>query len=404
MKNKAKMLVFLCCFVYFASYVTRINFATVIAEIVSAEGFLKSDLSIVVLVNSLSYGIGQILTGKMGDRFNPVNIIFAGLLTTIVCNSFIPVCQGIGLMTVVWMVNGFAQAMMWPPMVRILSTYLNDEEYSKATSDVSVSASLGRIAVYLFAPFIINVFEWRGVFLVSAAVGIITAVMWKICMPKIEKSLVPIVQAEKKEQKTETRYSIAKVFIGFGLVFVCLAIGFQGYIRDGIDTWLPSIISEVFKTEASSAILLSVVLPLISVFGLKVFAFMQRKWFKNELHFAAGLFLCCMALSIVWIFTYNKNVILAVMIPALISAIIHGVNFMLTCLVPRRFMFTGRISQISGMLNFSTYIGSAVASYGTAKLAETLGWNFAIPVWSIAAILGVLSCVTASGIITKKLK
>ncbi len=58
-----KKLAWLFAFVYFASYVTRINLAAVISEVVSDTGFAKSQLSIILVCMSVSYGIGQVING-----------------------------------------------------------------------------------------------------------------------------------------------------------------------------------------------------------------------------------------------------------------------------------------------------------------------------------------------------
>lgn len=74
-------------------------------------------------------------------------------------NLLIPLCPGTGLMTAVWCVNGLAQAMMWPPLVRILSELLSEADYKTATVRVSWGSSLATILIYLTAPLFI---QWGG--------------------------------------------------------------------------------------------------------------------------------------------------------------------------------------------------------------------------------------------------
>lgn len=71
-----KYLSALCFMVYFTSYITRINYSAIVAEIVTAEGILKSSASFVITAGFISYGIGQLISGFLGDILNPKKMIF----------------------------------------------------------------------------------------------------------------------------------------------------------------------------------------------------------------------------------------------------------------------------------------------------------------------------------------
>ena len=64
--------------------------------------------------------------------------------------------------------------------------------------------------------------------------------------------------------------------------------------------------------------------------------------------------------------------------------------------VPKRFRKYGNISTISGAINSCTYVGSAIATYGIAKLSEVFGWQFTVIIWCVIAILGTLCCLIAT--------
>ena len=64
------LLIFLCCLVYFAGYITRVNFAAATSEIILSEGFIKSEAGMVTTMSFASYGIGQLISGVLGDKIN----------------------------------------------------------------------------------------------------------------------------------------------------------------------------------------------------------------------------------------------------------------------------------------------------------------------------------------------
>ena len=128
-KRKALMLLF--TLVYFTSYVTRINYAAIISEIIRSEGILKSTASLALTGSSVACGIGQILSGYLGDKIQPKTMISAGLLTTIMMNLAVPFLGNPYLTAAVWTVNGLAQAFMWPPLVKIMTHVFTEGDYKR---------------------------------------------------------------------------------------------------------------------------------------------------------------------------------------------------------------------------------------------------------------------------------
>ena len=79
-----------------------------------------------------SYGAGQIVSGILGDKVRPQWLILAGLILTIACNAVFPLFSSVVPMTAVWTVNGFAQALFWPPLLKLLTQYIPAEKFSLA--------------------------------------------------------------------------------------------------------------------------------------------------------------------------------------------------------------------------------------------------------------------------------
>ena len=88
----------------------------------------------------------------------------------------------------------------------------------------------------------------------------------------------------------------------------------------------------------------------------------------------------------------EKSSIITVVLCALLTGCMHGVNLMLVCTVPVYFKKYGNVSFVSGLLNFCTYVGSAIAIYGFARVSEGYGWNITLIVWSVIALAGGLVC------------
>lgn len=307
-----KYLSALCFMVYFTSYITRINYGAIVAEIVTAEGILKSSASFVITAGFISYGIGQLISGFLGDILNPKKMIFWGLIATSAFNLMMPFCKSVLIMMTIWIFNGFAQSMMWPPLVKIMSNYLSKEEFQKNCVIVAIASSVGTIAVYLFAPIMIYLSGWRMVFFVSSIIGMIIAFIWIFGIRIIENHSNDIEQHEQaivdinKNDKTLFR----DIIFSSGLIFIVIGIVMQGMLRDGVTTWLPSYILETFHLNSSVSILSAVVLPIFSIFCFKFASFLQRKVFRNELTCATVIFFAGFSAIVVLTFASSYSLML----------------------------------------------------------------------------------------------
>lgn len=145
-EKQMKFLCFLCCLAYFMSYLTRINYAACMVELQSALQIGKSIAGLPVTACFLSYGLGQIICGFLGDKMKPQLMIFAGLAGACACNLTVALIPRMEVITPVWCANGFFQAMLWPPMVRIMAECLSDKWYRHCCVLVSMASSAATIA------------------------------------------------------------------------------------------------------------------------------------------------------------------------------------------------------------------------------------------------------------------
>ena len=111
---------------YMVSYITRINYGAIISEMEKATVFSRSMLSMALTGSFITYGAGQVISGICGDKFSPKKMITFGFVLTVLMNLLIPVCQNPYQMLAVWCLNGFAQSLMWPPLVSLLFLLIYD--------------------------------------------------------------------------------------------------------------------------------------------------------------------------------------------------------------------------------------------------------------------------------------
>lgn len=389
-KKKINAAIFLFAMTYMVSYMTRINLGAVITEIVAQTGMTKTMLSAAVTGSAVTYGLGQLISGYIGDRVSPKRLVFLGLLVTAVMNLLIPLCANHIQMTAVWCVNGLAQAFMWPPMVKLMVGLFSQSDYQRASTMVSWGSSFGTIAIYLLSPLLIMAAGWKLLFAVTALCGFAMALCWnKFCRePDFEENPKPSGRVSGDGQA-------AKVFTPL-LGAIMFAIVLQGALRDGVTTWMPSFVSETFRLSSEVSILSGVCLPVFAIVSLRLALVLYQRMPGKPLHCAALIFslgaAAALALSAVSVSSPAASIVCM----AVLTGSMHGVNLMLICMVPPFFQRHGNISTVSGLLNSCTYIGSAISTYGIALLSESAGWQVTAFVWFVIAALGAVVCAVCS--------
>lgn len=382
-KKDVYMLSLIFAVTYMISYITRINYGAIISAMEKTTEFSRSQLSLAVTGSFVTYGVGQIISGIIGDKVSPKRLISYGLCVTVLMNLLIPICKSPYQMLGVWCINGFAQSFMWPPMVRLMSSLLSETDYKKVSTRVSWGSSAGTIIVYLLSPLLISAFGWKSVFLFSAVCGIVMIIVWNKVACDVPKS-----ESVLQKENTVSQKSLFTPL----MIFVMLAIALQGMLRDGVTTWLPSYISETYNLSNVISILTGVVLPIFSIVCFNIATKLYIKKIPNPLA-CAGVFFGGGTVAAVGLFSLTGyNAAFSVALSAVLTGCMHGVNLMLICMIPPYFKKYGNVSTVSGVLNSCTYIGSAVSTYGIALLSERFGWTFTLLMWLLIAAAGTAIC------------
>lgn len=386
----AKLFILLCTVVYFTSYLTRQNFGAIITELVAATDITREQAGAVSTAQFFTYGVGQLISGFIGDRIPPRRLIVIGMLSTSVCNFLLPIFTDPSMMILLWALNGFSQALFWPPLVRMMATHLSGEDYNRACVTVSVGSSAATMLIYVLSPVCIMLAGWRLVFFVGAAAAIVMVILWLAAAPKGDC----ILPAPKKESAPtdSTVPSLRQDRFVVGMIaWIGIAIVLQGILRDGVTTWMPSLVSDTFNLSSEISILSGIVLPIFSMISFQVTAKLNDR-VGNIVTTSALLFGLGAAASGALMLLLGTSPIASILLMAIITGCMHGVNLMLITRIPAHFQRYNKVSTISGVLNAFTYVGSAASTYGFAVLSRRFGWTFTVGSWLAVAAAGTVVC------------
>ncbi len=394
-KTSGGAIVALCSLVYFVSYFARKDFAAVMASMIADHIITKPQGGFIGMGLFIAYGAGQLVSGYLGDKLRPRTLLMAGLATTMLANLAMPLLPNTAWMIPVWAINGFAQAMLWPPIVRILADNLDHDRFVTANLIVTWAAHTATILLYLYVPLCLQFMSWEAVFFSATVVTGVALVIFAVSMFFVTLDRAPRPRAKQESDigATEREASFLSIFARAGIFPIFVAIIAMGFLRDGIESWLPTLYGEAFGRNASESILVSAILPVFSILSVTAIKIAHKtRLFSNESRGSLVLFLSaallCVPLAVLINFEQSAWRLVCLILAAVICGTMHAVNFLYISCLPGRFAAYGKAATASGFCNAFTYVGAAISMYGIAAVADTLGWSATAISWICVALLG----------------
>lgn len=397
------LLFILCWFVYFSSYIGRRNFSAVMPQMI-LEGILTTaQAGTINTIFFLCYGCGQLINGILADRMVPSKMIFFGAVISAVSNLIMGASSSFMVMALIWACNGYALSMLWAPCVRLFADMLMEKDRVRCMVNMSSPVAIGNILSYVLCAVMVSLSGWRLAFYSSAVVVLAAAVLWAILYHRIAKhrEMYGVEEEHSISRGNVSKVSLWALLGSLSMVILLVSALMQGMLRDGITSWVPSFITENFDTAPAFSSLVTTVLPLFNLIGPYA-AHAVNKKIQNELLTSAGFFSLSLVSLLGLLFLGHTGLFASILFFAAVTTCIEAVNVMLISLIPLRYSQMGRAATMSGVLNFCTYVGSAISTFGVGLLVEQRGWNFALGAWNCFAVVGVVMCLAGRKFMMKK--
>lgn len=361
-------------FCYIFNYPGRFGYGAAIVAIGAAEGYTTEQLGIVASVLFASYGIFQLIGGRLGDKVNPALLVSIGLAGSAACNVMLGLSGSILMMEIAELINGAFCCIIWAPLVRQLNLCIPNEKIGNAMLKMQYCTAIGMCLTFLLVSLFTALFHWRVVFFVIAALLLLASAVWGTTMHRLRGKYEIQIQPTVLP-KTSGVNDAKKLYIKSGFVFLLVIICLMGFIQDGIQTWMPTSLSDTFGTGVALSIFMSAGLPILKLSGTVAVKWLRKKrpdddlFYSTVLFGAAGVFLILIALF------GSINPVLTTVLFSLVCACLFGISTAMIYLLPIKFAPYGRSSTVAGISNSLSYLGSALAGFGIGALAGKTSWS-----------------------------
>lgn len=399
----------LYCFLY----CSRLNIGSATPYLIE-YGWAESTIGFMTGTLFWTYGIGQLINGRLCEVVGPAKMIIASVVLSAATN-FLIVTQEIDsivMLSIIWGLNGFFQSMGWAPGIAALTRWWPGRKRGFAIGFVNAFSGFGQVAAYgaiLVAYKWFGSLGWRAGFIIPPMISLAILVVYALCV-----KTTPTQAGLREYQENGTNHSadeeqMREKVANKGLLYpylyvlsnkkfrVWLVIAFGvGLARYGLSTWIPLYFMEQGLT-ATASVASSVILPVGMGIGTLVVPWLTDRFCPNDRLPAAIVSAVVGAVTTIVIFMLDATQISQMVLVEIMLFIagfaiyaINGILFAYAADIGGR-VFSG---TCSGVLNFSAYMGAAVQSVVYGFVLDNGGWNvvfISIAVINLlVAVLGVI--------------
>lgn len=370
-------LILLCWLVYACSYIGKVNYAANINQVME---FFKVDHSSAGLASTFfffAYGAGQVINGLFCKKYNLKWMVFSSLVVSGAINLTVGITNNFAIIKYLWFFNGLAMSVLWPSLIRLLSERLDKSVMPKASMVMGTTVATGTFLVYSLSALFVKI-NFKLSFYLPACIFFVVACVWLFsCSRLIAKAKAENepneAQVVNVAEKKDTIYN--KMLIMLSICTLAIYGVATNLIKDGLTTWVPCILKEQYNLGGSLSIILTLALPIVSIFA-NAFAIKVHSKISDFVLQCAITFLCAGLIigGVIAGISLNQFIITLIGFMA-VCFLVSSCNSLITSIFP--LFMKGKVNsgRIAGVLNGFCYVGSTISSYGLGEIADNHGWT-----------------------------
>jgi sugar phosphate permease len=366
---------------YALYYLTRLNFSVALPSISGELGYSRFTLGLIGGAFSVSYAVGQFVNGQLVDSFGAKKIASLGLLLSAVMTILFGYADLFMLFLVIWAINGYAQSMGWPSVVKIISNWFRSSLGTVGGAFGSCFL-VGNMIAWPLLGYIAANFGWRTAFLAPLMLVVLTAIIFYL---GVDEKPGNSKEPERTDNRARTRFK--RILLSKRILSISLAYTLLQFIRSGFTLWAPSFISETYGLPPDAAGYTAAMIPMGGIVGSAAFGWLSDRARRfGRLHV---MFILLVSLSLVLLAFYNAafyGLYLGMVLLFLSGLTLYSPHIMMTTVIPIEHEETHGAAGVAGFIDGVGYIGLTFADPFIGWIVDVYGWNGAVTFWIISSL------------------
>lgn len=392
-------LIYVCFAIYASSYLAKLNFNALLVEILRDLGGARSAAGLVGSFFFFSYGIGQVVNGFIAKYTDERVIMTASLFGSALCNLAMSFAPSIGVMKYIWLLNGIVMSPLWCNIVKVQGKYISQKNLPKSLSIIGLTTPVGTALNYGICAAFAAFSTWKMSFRFAAVLMTAMSLLWFAVIGDVKRSSSPEPDKQAAASKADDSSRVGKsltvkVAVTLGAMF--LAGAFTQFTREGLNAWVPSILTEVYNMPSTLSIALTLLLPLLGSVGNFLLVVLERRC-RNFLALSILFTVVAAAFTVILTVSFSPN-----------SFVITFACFIIVCAccatlanittnhLPLYYRDRFDTGRMAGIGQGFCYIGSTLSTYTLGYVADRGGWNSVFVMLSAVVSVSAVICITVA--------
>ncbi len=368
---------------YSVLYFMRLNFSLALTDMGADLALASTQLGMISSAFFWCYAFGQLINGFLGERFSARFMVFLGLFGSGILNGILSFSSSYPLILICWGLNGIFQSMLWSPMVKCVAEHFDGKKKTVVSFALSITMVIGYIFAWTGSYSINRYIDWRHVFRLPAFIGIIFAIVWLILFRYSSRI------SEKKKKNSFVLLKRPEL-LGFLSLIAFFSI-LLGLVKSSIDTWLPTMITEVGEFPAGAVLITLLIIPMMNFLGIMLAKFFITRLKGNIYKVILFLWIGAVGLGIVTLLLFSVHPVAFIVSLMILFGFVYGQTPLFTTFIPLDFAKWNCVSAITGFVDFAIYLGAAITGVVSGKiLGDTFDWQALCSYWLAVLVVGLI--------------
>ncbi len=380
---------------YAGYYLGRVNLSTGIPGLRGELGLSAQTAGWLATGFFLTYALGQLVSGYLGDRVSPRWLVFTGMVVSAGLNILFGFLSLPGLLLLAWSANGFFQALGWAPILKLLANWHSPEERHRISGPFATSFVAGSAATLLLAGWLAGAYGWRWAFWLPGALMAGLALVWFFAVRDAPNS----VGHQPTSNEEPAPPSSAANPLGALRTFwpLALASAFGGFLLFGLVVWTPSLLVDTLQLGVGSASRLATLLPIAGIVGTLGTGWLIARRTAGRAAITAAVLLFALAGLVLLFPLATTSLVTSAALLALVGAAAYGTSSVLISTLPLILSRRRETASVAAGIDFAFNLGASLGGVLIGVLVDRSGWGAVFVVLAVAAALAGGVLLVASG-------
>jgi OPA family glycerol-3-phosphate transporter-like MFS transporter len=288
-------------FCYLFYYTGRQNFGWAIPGLRQDLHLTNTQVGWVSGAGLVTYGLGQVVSGHLGNRFGNRRMVVAGALLSCALNWLTGFARGLWTLALPWAANGLAQALGFAPGSHLIAHWWGQRERGMAFGVFSFAAGFSSVLTFLGAMLVLGRLDWPWVFRIPVLLMVGGALVFHALVRDRPEDLgfpppAGVPAARGPEWTPSLRADYREVLGNSRFLAASLGFGFNNWARLGLLGWVPLHFLGPAWREDPQAAWVTLALPTGMALGALASGYGADRYLRSD---HARLIAPCLALATV---------------------------------------------------------------------------------------------------------